>query len=424
MDKYREENDELKFQLEERNIELEGTRAQVRILEKLNYQSKLQSHSNQPETSKKEENFPFLENDLLKSKGFSETEINRAMEIFLNGQHKKPNKEDSKISVKSGASLEQREFTGNFELSKTNSNVIPVLALPMPVMSSNISSGAESNQALEISSELEADVARVGKNENSKNDKSPYRRRPSRIPLNIQKSPKTLLNNKKGNPSLGNLAVKKTNGDVVHSKDGNTTTLTMTFKKTSLVENSHDSMNSSRSPQRTTATSAKNNSISRINSQPSITPQKFQTAGRMDKKKSMSSSSKEDSSLSSNNFSSKNLPLKQTTNFSNIRQRDTLTRKNHSENGDYPKKTLRGTLRESFRTKSCSEASSSSSKRDNLPSRKESIQQKHCRTVSPSTQQKSGKSMLVNDVDVTKVRPTKLSFWSNWLKILDTNNTS
>lgn len=432
LDKYKEENDELKFQLEERNIELEGTKAQVRILEKLQAQSKLQTESNLPETLKPDENFPFLENDHLRLKGFSETEINRARHIFLSSQNKKVEKSEVlrvlKRPVKSNDSLvEKLELPNGFELSKKNSNVIPVLALPMPIMSSNLSSEAESTQALEISSELESDMARTEKNESLKNDKSPYRRRPSRIPLNIQKSPKALANSNKKTTTFSALAAKSANGDANKHKDNTTTTLTMTFKKTSLADNANDSISSHRSPLRNSSL-AKGSSLNRVNSPSSITSQRYHTSAtpiRQDKRKSLNNSLKDDSSHSSNSFASKNLSLKQTTNFSNIRQRDTLSRKNNTESLDSTnKKTLRGTLRESFRTKSSNESLSNGSKRDTLTSRKESVQQKQNRTVSPSSTHKNSKAILVNDTDVTKVRPTKLSFWSNWLKILDTNNTA
>lgn len=438
LDKYKEENDELKFQLEERSIELEGTKAQVRILEKMHTQSKQNAESNLLESSKADENFPFLENDHLRLKGFSETEINRARQIFLSSQNKKVEKSEVlrvlKRPVKSNDSLvDKLEVSSGFELSKKNSNVIPVLALPMPIMSSNLSSEAESTQALEISSELESDMARTEKHESLKNDKSPYRRRPSRIPLNIQKSPKVLAassnnGNKKLTTTFSALAAKSASGDANKNKDSNTTTtLTMTFKKTSLVENGNDSISSHRSPQRNSV-SAKGSSLNRVNSPSSITSQRCHTSGisiRQDKRKSLNNSLKDDHSHSSNSSASKNLSLKQTTNFSNIRQRDTLSRKNNFESADHAnKKTLRGTLRESFRTKSSNESLSSGPKRDALTSKKESVQQKQNRTVSPSSMQKNSKTILVNDTDVTKVRPTKLSFWSNWLKILDTNNSS
>lgn len=421
LDKYKEENDELRFQLEERNIELEGTRARVRVLERLQLQSKL-AGSRPSEAGKTTENFRFLENDHLKSKGFSETEINRAKEIFMENSSKRLEKSDVlkalHRSVNDNSDNGPGEIRSGFEALGKGNNVIPILALPLPELSSNQSSGTESTQALEISSELEADMARVDKNESLKSDKSPYRRRPSKIPLNIQKSPKVPMQKSLTKCCSGTPSLKKTATDLPKAK----AETAGTYKKTVVgsCEGNNQSSITSRATSRNPS-SIRYSSIGRTSSQQSMTSQKS-LVGQTRKKCGTASAHKEDTSLTSNGSVSKTLSLRQTTNFS--RQRDTLSRKNQSADSvdsNTGKRTFRRSLRDSFRGRNSSD--SSGAKKDGSLSRKDSLQQR--RTVSPTMQQKTNSNKsVISDNDTTKVRQTKLTFWSSWLKILDTNNPS
>ncbi|KAL0280912.1 UNVERIFIED_CONTAM: hypothetical protein PYX00_002066 [Menopon gallinae] len=399
LDKCREENDELRFQLEERNIELEGTRARVRVLERLQLQSKLRPS----EAGKPAENFRFLENDHLKSKGFSETEINRAKEIFMENSGKRLDKSEVlKVlhrSVNENSDNGPGEVRGGFDALGKGSNVIPILALPLPELSSNQSSGTESTQALEISSELEADMARVDKNESLKSDKSPYRRRPSKIPLNIQKSPKIPMQKSLTKYSSGNPSLKKSvAGDPPKPKETTTTTTTTTYKKTAATAENGQSSITSRATSRNPS-SIRYGSIGRTSSQQSVTSQKS-LVGQTRKKCGTTGAHKEDTSLTSNGSVSKTLSLKQTTNFS--RQRDTLSRKNQSADSvdsNSGKRTFRRSLRDSFRGRNSSD--SSVAKKDGSLSRKDSLQQR--RTVSPTVQQKTNSNKsVISDSDTTK----------------------
>lgn len=409
LDRYRKENDELLFQLEEKSIELEGTRAQVRVLEKLQHQSRNPSFETKTDSSKTGENFTFLENDHLRSKGFSESEINRARQIFLESQNKKVDKSEIvKILNRTKNASPQRlsDLNNSFDLDKS-SNVIPILALPLPVMTSHHSSGTESTQALEISSELEAEMARGEKCESLKNDKSPYRRRPSKIPLNISKTSKSLKSGLVENPSY----LKKSDVELNKSKDFNNVS---SLKKCSL-ENSQSSINC-RSPSQNPM-SMKYNSVGRTSSQLSIASQKSHTsASRPEKRKSLTNSQKEEGSLTSG----KNLSLKQTTNFSNIRQRDTLSRKTQNDSWENSgKRTIRSSLRESFRNKISIDGNGGSLKKDGSLSgvgRKDSLQLKQNRSNPVQQKTNLNKSILAPEGDNTKVRPAKLSFLSNWLK--------
>ncbi|KAK6633899.1 hypothetical protein RUM44_004506 [Polyplax serrata] len=412
LDKYKKENDELLFQLEERNIELEGTRAQVRVLEKYQHHPKPETISRKVESSKSEENFTFLENDHLRSKGFSESEINRARQIFLESQSKKVDKSEIvKIlnRTKNASPQRQNDLNNSFDLDKTGS-VIPTMALPWPIMASHQSSGTESTQALEISSELEADMARVDKCDSMRNEKSPYKRRPSKIPLNIQKTSKSL---KSVTSESGSSYLKKSDGDLNRSKD-----LNISLKKCSL-DNSNISVMSRSPPQN--PTSIRYSSVGRTGSQLSMASQKSQTqstvASKSDKRKSLTNGAqREESSLSS----TKNPSLKQTTNFSSVRQRDTLTRKGQNDSWDgHGKKTLRTSLRDSFRSKVSNDGTQSAGKKEGSLTgvRKDSVQQRQARP-NPSQQQKTNisKTIMSTDGDSTKVRPAKLSFLSSWLK--------
>lgn len=411
LDKYKKENDELLFRLEEKKIQLEGTRAQVRVLEKFHHQPK-PSYETRMESSKSGENFTFLENDHLRSKGFSENEINRARQIFLESQNKKVDKSEIMRILNRTKNPSQEVTQTSFELSKSN-NVIPIIALPVTAMTSHQSSGTESTHALEISSELEADMARgneSSKNESLKNEKSPYKRRPSKIPLNIQKTQKSLksVTLNEGSPSL-----KKSDGD-----------LNKSLKKSSL-DNSQSSM-TSRSPSQN-ACSIKYNSVGRTGSQLSIASQRsisHGTSNRQEKKKSLTTGSQKEDSLSSG----KNMSLKQTTNFSNVRQRDTLSRKSQSDTnsveGGFGKRTTRSSFRESFRSRISIDGNGASLRKESLLSggRKDSLQLKQNRSNQVHQVSNLNKSVLSTESD--KVRPAKLSFLSNWFKILDTNKPS
>ncbi|EEB19383.1 conserved hypothetical protein [Pediculus humanus corporis] len=395
LDKFKKENDDLLFQLEEKNIELEGTRARVRVLEKIQqhqptrptFESNVSKHS-------AGENFTFLENDHLRSKGFSESEINRARQIFLESQNKKVDKlEITKILNRSKTLSSSSSSTHNvsnvnaggsigigsgYELEKSG-NMIPILALPLPTMASHQSSGTESTQALEISLELEADnlVDKVEKSESLKNEKSPYKRRPSKIPLNISKTSKCM----KSGLSEGSIFSKKSDGELNKTKESN--------NGGSLKKMSLDNNNSS------------HNSI---------------------------------------NFKNQNLSMKS---YNSVGGRpNTLSRKNQNEtwdnannhtNNNSNKRTLRSSFRESVRSKISIDGNVSNLKRDGGSlsggsggTRRDSLssQLKQNRTNSTTNQQKTNnnitnKSIISTesvDNNNTKVRPTKLSFLSNWLR--------
>ena len=466
LDKFKKENDDLLFQLEEKNIELEGTRARVRVLEKIQqhqptrptFESNVSKHSTG-------ENFTFLENDHLRSKGFSESEINRARQIFLESQNKKVDKlEITKILNRSKTLSSSSSSSSNnvsnvntggsigmgsgYELEKSG-NMIPILALPLPTMASHQSSGTESTQALEISLELEADnlVDKVEKSESLKNEKSPYKRRPSKIPLNISKTSKCM----KSGLSEGSIFSKKSDGELNKTKESNNGG---SLKKMSLDNNnsSHNSINFKNQnlfmkscnsvggrPSSQTSLSQKNHAPTTVTTTVTTT-----TTTKSDKRKSLTSAQnviKDENSLTTTTSSNKSMNLKQTTNFLNVRQRDTLSRKNqnetwdntnnHTNNGN--KRTLRSSFRESVRSKISIDGNVSNLKRDGGSlsggsggTRRDSLssQLKQNRTNSTTNQQKTNnnitnKSIISTesvDNNNTKVRPTKLSFLSNWLR--------
>ncbi|PSN42824.1 hypothetical protein C0J52_12683 [Blattella germanica] len=348
LEKIKDENDDLKFQLEEKSIELEGTRAQVRVLERLQQKSTQDITTILP---------PILPPEA------------------------------------------------------TMNPILPLLALPMP-NEDNIHHSSSTESAHDHTVEMQSEEVTSDHGETKKTPQSQQmspRRRPSKIPLPGTKSycaPKppsgksiSITNRSRGSPSL------KSRTDSNSSLSSKLTTRESSWKNRSDSNSSLSGGGKSReSPSggRNSSLSGKNNSRDSLNSgsksrdsitQPSAKTRGDSLSGRKSSGDSISSSvskGRADTPTHQNSFSS---------NVSGSNRRESLS---------------------SAKGKDASSFSSASGRKGLHHQNSTSARAGRGGSNNSSINQRIGNSNLNEQSDQnSKVRPTKLSFWSNWLKILD-----
>ncbi|KAJ9594678.1 hypothetical protein L9F63_014012, partial [Diploptera punctata] len=343
-EKIKDENDDLKFQLEEKSIELEGTRARVRVLERLNHKTTQDTSTTLP---------PIL------------------------------------------------------PIEATTNPILPLLALPMPTEeNTHHSSSTESAHDHTVGMNSEEGTSDHGETKKTtQTQQMSPRRRPSKIPLPGTKSycaPKppsgksaSITSRSRGSPSL------KSRTDSNPSLSGKTRE--SSWKNRSDSNSSLSGGNKSReSPSggRNSSLSIRNNSRDSLNSCSKNRDSMTTSFGKVRGDSLSGKKSSGDSISSSGGKGRADTPSHQNSFSSNV-------------SGSNRRESLIGS-----KGKDSSSFSSTSGRKGLHHQNSTSIRGGRGSNTNLNINQRIGNFTEQSDQN-SKVRPTKLSFWSNWLKILD-----